>query len=123
MHLFYDEPLAADAFDSTTSVASIRRIGLGAPHEVLVTIIRKTFFQKGSGRKEEALLRGLGQISSNAITDRIMRIVMRDGILTRFRGDEGWVYSPVREHAGRMKKMLQELNASLDPLWLTVGTI
>ena len=48
---------------------------------------------------------------------------MRDGILTRFRGDEGWVYSPVREHAGRMKKMLQELNASLDPLWLTVGTI
>ena len=56
--------LDAEKFDSVESISRIRRIGLQPSHEILIAIIRKTFFQKGSGRKEEALLRGLGKLAT-----------------------------------------------------------
>ncbi len=114
---------SSDSYDSTASVAGIRRIGLSASHEVLVTIIRKTFFQRGSGRKEEALLRGLGKFASTTETDKVIRLLIGEKLLTRFKGSEGWVYAPERTHSGRMKKMMQELNSSDDELWLKTGTI
>jgi hypothetical protein len=47
--------LEADLYDSVESVSRIRKIGLDPRHEILVTIVRKTFFQKGAGRKERGL--------------------------------------------------------------------
>jgi hypothetical protein len=117
------QEVEADFFDSTASVASIRKIGLKPGQEVLVTIIRKTFFQRGSGRKEEALLRGLGQISTRAHIEGVLRILLREEMLTKFRGDDGTVFAPERQHAGRMKRMLEELNASRDPIWIEVSGI
>jgi hypothetical protein len=59
----------SDLYDSVESVSRIRKLGLDPPHEILVTIVRKTFFQKGSGRKEEALLRGLGKVAASSVAD------------------------------------------------------
>jgi NACHT domain len=115
--------LTADLFDSVESVSRIRKIGLDPRHEILVTVVRKTFFQKGSGRKEVALLRGLKKVAAPAVSDRIVNLLLREQILERFKGDEGWVYSPNREFAGRMKRMLYELKASQDPIWIAVSTI
>jgi hypothetical protein len=112
--------LESDEFDSTQSVSRIRRIGLNPNHEILVAMVRKTFFQKGAGRKEEALVRGLGKIAE---PDKILRLLMRENILTHFRGEDGWVYTPQRAHAGRMRKMLEELNTSTDAIWTEAGTL
>ena len=49
-----------DKFDSVQTVAEIRKAGLSPSQEVLISILKKTFLQKGGGRKEEALLRGFG---------------------------------------------------------------
>jgi hypothetical protein len=111
----------ADTYDSVQSVAQIRRIGLDPRHEILATIVRKTFFQKGAGRKEEALLRGLGQLAAPAVSERILNLLLKEGILSRFKGDEGWVYTPNRSFAGRMTKMLYELKVSQDPIWVQVS--
>jgi hypothetical protein len=108
---------SADHYDSTESVSRIRQIGLSAAEEILVTIVRKIFFQKGSGRKEEALLRGLGRKTSKAVAESILGILISEGIVSRFKGDEGWVYTPNRTHAGRMKSMLYELKTSSDVIW------
>lgn len=115
--------LSADRFDSVESVSRIRKIGLDPQHEILAAIVRKTFFQKGTGRKEEALLRGLGRIATAGLSDKIVNYLLSEGILSRFRGDEGWVYTPNRKHAGRMKQMLYELKASQDPIWKEVGAL
>ncbi|WP_338830754.1 NACHT domain-containing protein [Bradyrhizobium sp. 27S5] len=109
--------LEADKFDSTESISRIRQIGLQPQHEILATIIRKTFFQKGSGRKEEALLRGLGDIADKGTAPKILNHLLTLEILTRFKGDEGWVYAPNRKHAGRMRTMLYELQTSQDEIW------
>ena len=113
--------LEADRFDSVASVSRIRQIGLEPPQEILITIIRKTFFQKGAGRKEEALLRGLGQLAAKNTAQEIVNMLLKSELLGRFKGDEGWVYTPNRNHAGRMKQMLYELETSQDPLWTAVS--
>jgi len=114
--------LDAEQFDSVESVSRIRRIGLDPAHEILITIIRKTFFQTGSGRKEEALLRGLGTLASKSTSTKILNMMKTEGLLTSFKGDEGDVYAPVRSHTKRMQAILDELKSSDDPVWKKVGT-
>jgi energy-coupling factor transporter ATP-binding protein EcfA2 len=114
------ENLHADRFDSTESISRIRQIGLDPPHEILATIIRKTFFQKGAGRKEEALVRGLGQVAEKGTTGKILNLLLTEDILKKFKGSEGLVYTPNRKYAGRMRAMLYELKTSQDPIWLAV---
>lgn len=113
--------LEADKFDSVESISRIRRIGLQPSHEILIAIIRKTFFQKGSGRKEEALLRGLGKPATKSLANRILNLLVREGLLTTFRGNEGDVYAPVRSQTNRMQELLNQLKASTDPIWTKVG--
>ena len=113
--------LEADKFDSVESISRIRRIGLQPSHEILIAIIRKTFFQKGGGRKEEALLRGLGKVAAKSVATRILNLLVREGLLTTFRGSEGDVYAPIRSQTNRMQELLDSLKASKDPVWLKVG--
>lgn len=108
-------------YDSAKNVAEIRRIGLSPEHEVLVSIIKKTFFQPGAGRQEDALLRGLALITRQSKVKAVLNTLLREGIITRFKGKEGWVYAPDRSHAGRMKKLLDELARSNDPIWIEIS--
>jgi hypothetical protein len=113
----------ADKFDTPENVAAIRRSALSPQQKVLVTVLKKTFFQKGSGRKEEALLRGLGNITTARTVDRIVNILIREDILTKFRGDEGDVYAPNRVNTTRVGLLLDELNVSKDPIWHEVSNL
>ena len=115
--------LESDQFDSVASVSRIKKIGLSPSHEILATIVRKTFFQKGSGRKEEALTRGLGQLATPSLTQKILSLLIKEEVIDRFKGDDGWVYTPKRPQAGRMKQMLYELKTSQDKVWLEAGTL
>jgi len=112
-----------EEFDSVRTVERIRNVGLSPAHEILVTIIRKTFFQPGSGRKEEALLRGFAAGTFNKVAPKVLNLLTTEGILTHFRGEEGRVYAPNRAHAGRMKQMLAELRSSTDEVWAAAGRL
>jgi hypothetical protein len=94
--------LDAETYDSVDNVARIRKAGLSPAHQVLVTVIKKTFFQKGAGRMEEALLRGLGQIVPPNVSQKIVNILVREDCLEKFKGKEGWVFSPRRSHASSL---------------------
>jgi hypothetical protein len=110
-----------EKFESAENISRIRQIGLSPGHEVLIAIIRKTFFQKGSGRKEEALVRGLGRVGRSGLSSKVLNLLMTRGILSKFQGDEGWVYTPNREHVARMGKLTAELNLSNDQIWERLG--
>jgi energy-coupling factor transporter ATP-binding protein EcfA2 len=114
--------LESDNYDSVENIAKIRRAGLSPAHEILIAIIRKTFFQKGSGRKEEALVRGLGRIAAPKLIHQILNRLLSEGILDRFKGNEGWVYRPVRSKAERVTRIKDELKGSTDALWIEIGT-
>ena len=111
---------SVDRFDSVQTVAQIRRVGLSPAHEVLVSVLKKTFLQRGSGRKEEALLRGFGSGAIRKIATEVVALLMREGLLDRHKGDEGWIYNPQRSHTDRVKRLLDQLRSSDDPLWIAV---
>jgi hypothetical protein len=114
---------SVDHFDSVQTVAQIRRAGLSPAHEILVAVLKKTFKQKGAGRKEEALLRGFGAGASKKLASSIIGILLQENILSRHKGDEGWIYSPSRNETSRISAVLDQLRSSQDPLWAVVEAL
>ncbi|MGD9641396.1 MAG: hypothetical protein AB7V08_01520 [Elusimicrobiales bacterium] len=104
-------------YESVSTVARIRNAELTVEQRVFVTIVKKLFFQPGSGRQVEALLRGLGDAGLKKGADRILNRLKSDNIIERFPGRGGDVYTPVRKHTSRMGRILMELTLSEDPLW------
>lgn len=116
-------PEGVDEFDSVKTLSRIRHAGLSRQHEIFVAIIKKTFFQPGAGRKEEALIRGFGNGHAAGLAPKILNLLVREKILTRFKGNEGYVYSPERANSHRMSLMLDQLRSSEDSLWKAVEAI
>lgn len=114
---------SVDQFDSVQTVAQIRKAGLSPGHEILVGILKKTFKQKGAGRKEEALLRGFGTGASKRLATEVLSLLMRENILDRHKGDEGWIYSPSRSQTARVSTLLDQLRSSTDALWSSVDKL
>jgi hypothetical protein len=114
---------SVDQFDSVQTVAQIRKVGLSPAHEILVGILKKTFKQKGAGRKEEALLRGFGTGASKKLATDVLSLLMRQNILNRHKGDEGWIYSPSRSQTARVSTLLDQLRSSTDALWSLVDKL
>lgn len=117
------ERCSADKFDGVTNVAQIRAALLSPVQQALVAMIKKTFFQPGSGRKEEALLRGLGREVDSGMANKILNLLIREGILERARGEEGALYVPKRSQTKRMRLMLSELATSKDEVWQRVSEL
>lgn len=110
-----------DEFETVSTLAQIKGAGLRPRQEILVAIIRKIFFQKGAGRKEEALLRGLERVDPKAV-GKVVNLLIKEDIIKKGKGDEGVLYRRVGSQTHRMKKMLAELTLSKDPLWLLISS-
>lgn len=102
-----------EEFVRVNTVTRIKQANLSSEQKVFVTIIKKTFFQPGSGRKEEALLRGLDSMSLKRSSDKILKLLCREGLLEKVRGKEGPLYIPQRAHAHRMAEILKELHCPM----------
>ena len=111
-----------ERFDALTNVARIREANLSTEQQIFVTVVHKTFFQPGSGRKEDALLRGLGESRDRRIVDRVLSMLLDEGILKRFPGKQGKVYVPARKHTRRMARIISQLKYSSDPVWARLRT-
>lgn len=113
--------LDVDRFQTIHTVARIKAADLNNSQEVFVTVIKKTFFQPGAGRKEDALIRGLGKFDKSGNTRAILNFLRSEKVLRRFKGDEGWVYAPERSMTKRMGTILAELKLSNDPIWKRIS--
>jgi energy-coupling factor transporter ATP-binding protein EcfA2 len=112
-----------DCFETLATTTLIKRAKLSEIQKIFVTIIKRIFFQPGAGRKEEALLRGMGRVANKHSGEKILNILLNEKIITRHKGDEGYVYKPVRSLTNRMDKILTDLTLSTDPLWCKISQI
>lgn len=88
---------------------------------ILLSIIQRIFFQKGSARKENALYKsGFGQDYDQHLTRDILHLLIRNGIISQAKGKEGPIYKPERAYTHRMRLMMDQLLLSKDPIWLEV---
>jgi hypothetical protein len=99
------------------TVARIRKTQLKPAEMILVTILRKTFFQPGSGRKEEALLRGLGEYGDSKLQGQVLRVLVSSDFLQEAPGKSGKLYIPERSKTSRASRMMSQLQQSDDEIW------
>lgn len=112
-----------DRFEMLATTTLIKRARLSESQKLYVEMIRKIFFQPGAGRKEAALLRGMGVSANKQLGQKILNKLLDEGLVTRIKGNEGYIYKPVRNKTGRIDKMLTDLTLSKDPLWLAISEI
>ena len=86
-------------------------------------MLRKIFYQPGAGRKEAALLRGMGTSANKQLGEKLLRCLLDEKLVTRHKGDEGFIYKPIRSEMGRIDKILTDLTLSTDPLWIKISTL
>ena len=57
------------------------------------------------------------------LRDKILNKLLTEGILSRHKGDDGYIYTPNRKESSRVKQLLDELTLSEDPLWEYVTSL
>ena len=110
-----------EEFDEALSSARISTLNLSNPQKTLLALIKKLFFQPGSGRREEALLRGTESYWDKSAADKVLHYLDTERIIRKIKGDQGWLYIPQRRHMKRMGQIVADQKQSDDPLWAMVS--
>ena len=55
--------------------------------------------------------------------EKILGALLDEKLITRHKGDEGYIYKPVRGEMGRIDKMLTDLTLSTDQLWIKISNM
>jgi len=85
--------------------------------KVLLTILKKIFIQSGSGRKENALLRGLDHNSRRLVPD-ILRLLQSEGVIVPYRrgGLDMTIWLPERGKMARVARIIESPRTCGDDL-------
>lgn len=111
-------------YERISNASRIKESVLPPAQKLFLSIIHKIFFQPGGGREEASLLKGgYGQKFSPKLVESIIKMLLREGLIDRAKGDDGWVYKPIRRYTDRMNKIRSELTLSEDPVWKEASTL
>ncbi len=110
-------------FEALATTTLIKKARLTESQKLFVQMLRKIFYQPGAGRKEAALLRGMGASANKQLGERLLHYLLDEKLVTRHKGDEGYIYKPIRGEMGRIDKILTDLTLSTDPLWIKISDL
>ncbi|MCB4456772.1 hypothetical protein LHL23_14075 [Leisingera sp. McT4-56] len=108
---------SVDHVDNLENVARISELPLTKGQKTIISVIKKLFFQKGRGRKEEALLRGLEEYWDKDSAEAFLRYALAEGIIIEARGRHGKLYVPQRRHTKRMANIIEKMDQCADEIW------
>jgi len=99
----------------TTNAISEMDLPLGT--KVLLTVLKKIYLQSGSGRKENALHRGLDHHSRRLVGD-VLRLLQTEKVITPYRrgGIDMTIWVPDRSKTSRVTKLITSPRTCKDPL-------
>ena len=104
-----------DAHNKTTQgILSIK--GLPPEKRVMLTILKKIYAQAGSGRRENALGRGLDQ-AHRAFVKGATDTLLAEGLIGVVRQGNNKLYVPVKGTGGRVRRILEAPTTTQDPLF------
>lgn len=106
-----DFEVFADAADTTDQILSL---SLPRGRRVLLSIIKKLYLQRGKGRRESALQRGLST-SDKALVQSVVQLLQQHQCVVRSRSGDTAIWLPVRSAVGRMRGLLASPSTA-DPL-------
>ncbi len=107
---------------STRTTNSTLELDVPIGVRVLVTVLKKLFVQGLSGRKENALYRGLDAYHQSKVSSVLTLLKGNAVIVPSGRGGEP-IWVPVRRQRPRVLKMIGSLSKSTDPIMLAAREI
>ena len=117
----FDENCDFGEFSSVENISRISDLPLNDAQKTLIAIVRKLFFQPGSGRMEEALLRGTSRYWDRGAAQKIIAYMQANDIISEVQGNRGRLYIPNRKHMSRMGRLRSLLSNSNDEMWSLVS--
>jgi hypothetical protein len=110
--------------DNVSNAARIKTSPLPPAQKHFLSLIHKIFFQRGSGRKENSLYKGgFGQNFDKKLIERILAMLVSEGIIEKSKDTSGHIYNPNREYMARMKAIKDQLSLSRDSLWIKLESM
>jgi hypothetical protein len=112
------------AVDNVSNSARIKASPLPPAQKLFLSLIHKIFFQRGGGRKENSLYKGgFGQNFDKKLIDKILGILVSEGLIEKSKDSSGHIYNPKREYTARMKAIKDQLSLCKDPLWIKMESL
>jgi hypothetical protein len=105
---FLDGTLTTDAISKLTVAEGVR---------VLLSILKKLFVQSLSGRKQQALFRGLDP-ARQRLVPQVLNLLQQHNLITKSGRAGEPIWLPVRRHRGRVLEILLTPSTSKDPILL-----
>jgi hypothetical protein len=105
---FLDGTLTTDAISKLTVAEGVR---------VLLSILKKLFVQSLSGRKQQALFRGLDPARQRLVPP-VLNLLQQHNLITKSGRAGEPIWLPVRRHRGRVLEILRTPSTSKDPILL-----
>lgn len=103
-------------FDGQMSTAKgILALKTTPTNKVVLTILKKVYAQRGTGRKESALFRGLDAKHRELVPEALQRLTGAGFVVTAKSGSTR-IYLPVRGMASRVRRILQAPQSSADSI-------
>lgn len=105
------EKFATEA--ATTNAVLALDIPLGT--RVLITVLRKIFEQRGAGRRENALYRGLDHRAQRLVSD-VLKLLQKEGFVFSYRKGADNIWLPERSKQNRAAQIIASPASCADPL-------
>jgi len=102
-----------DGVDRNAGILNADSLPLGT--RVTMALLRKLYLQRGSGRKESALGRGMSQAEANLVKDAL-RLLQREGLAFYSKQSRSVVWLPDRSAGPRVRAFLEAPRVGGDPL-------
>jgi hypothetical protein len=101
--------------ESAATNSAILGSSLATGTKVLLTVLRKLYLQRGAGRREAALFRGLDHRDRRLVPE-VLGLISASGLAVRARTGETTIWQPVRAQTARVRRLLAAPNLSTDAL-------
>ena len=101
--------------NAADTTAGVLTLDLPLSTKVCLTILKKLYEQSGSGRRENALYRGLDHRARQAVP-RVLQLLQSEGFAVPDRSKKNTVWQPCRTHRQRAGNLLTAPTETNDPL-------
>lgn len=101
--------------ESSATTSGIMDLPLAVQVNVMLTILKKVYLQKGRGRRESALSRGLDHKAQRYVPVLIDILAKNELLVMMGRGGDP-IWLPVRSQASRVRALLASPTLSKDPI-------
>ena len=119
----FDEKCHIDTFSaSAETTAAVLSLGLPLGVKVCVSILKKLYEQRGAGRKENALHRGLDNHARRLVPD-VLRVLQSEGLAAPDRSRGAVIWRPDRSSRTRVGRMISAPATDKDAVLRQCGTL